>query len=71
MFKKWFGGSANRAPSSRIAFERTGEHVPGCPRGIYTIDPDGSDARQHPAHGPEPAMVARWPLDRLLGGHPR
>ena len=42
MLKKWFGGSANRA-SSRIAFERTGEHVPGCPRGIYTINPDGSD----------------------------
>lgn len=59
MLKNWFGGHANRAASSRIAFERTGEHVAGCPRGIYTINPDGSDTRHIRPTGQSP----RWSLD--------
>ena len=58
MLKNWFGGSASRK-SSRITFERTGEHVPGCPRGIYTINPDGSDARHIRPTGQSP----RWSPD--------
>lgn len=62
MLKGWFGGrggSTNRAASTRLTFERTGEHVPGCPRGIYTINPDGSDSRQIRQSGQSP----RWSPD--------
>ncbi len=58
MLKNWFGGSASRA-SSRITFDRTGEHVPGCPLGIYTINPDCSDARHIRPSGQCP----RWSPD--------
>lgn len=62
MFSKWFGRTTGRQTSlTRIAFERTGEHVPGCPRGRPS----------HSADGPEPSMVARWSLDRLFGGYSR
>ena len=59
MLKNWFGRPGSQAASSRIAFERTGEHVPGCPRGIYTINPDGSDTRHIRPTGQSP----RWSPD--------
>ena len=59
MLKNWFGGSPSRATSSRVAFERTGEYVPGCPVGIYTINPDGSDTRHIRPSGQSP----RWSPD--------
>ena len=59
MLKNWFGGSANRAKSSKITFERTGEYVPGCATGIWTINPDGSDARHIRPSGQSP----RWSPD--------
>lgn len=54
MFGKWFGGG--RVAHTRITFERTGEHVPGCPRGIYTIKPDGGDIHHIRPTGQTP----RW-----------
>jgi len=60
MLSKWFGGTGRGETSrSRIAFERTGEHVPGCPKGIFTINPDGSDARRIRPTGECP----RWSPD--------
>ncbi len=52
-------GITRRPARTRIAFERTGEHVPGCPRGIYTIDPDGEDCRLIRTSGECP----RWSPD--------
>jgi Tol biopolymer transport system component len=49
----------NKQPHSRIIFERTGDTVPGCPRGIYTINPDRSDIRQVRSSGQSP----RWSPD--------
>jgi Tol biopolymer transport system component len=49
----------SRRKKSRIAFDRTGEHVPGCPVGIYTINPNGSDCRQIRTTGESP----RWSPD--------
>jgi len=59
MFSKWFGGHGGRKLRTRIAFERTGEHVPDCPRGLYTINPDGSDCRHIRPTGQSP----RWSPD--------
>ena len=59
MFKNWFGGSAVGSQSSQIAFERAGEYVPGCPAGIYTISPEGGDARRIRDSGRSP----RWSPD--------
>lgn len=59
MFNKWFGGGTSRTGSSRIAFERTGEHVPGCPIGIYAINPDGTNTRHIRPSGQSP----RWSPD--------
>ncbi len=59
MLKYWLGRFANRVVSSQIVFERTGEHVPGCPRGLYTINPDGSDIRHIRPTGQSP----RWSPD--------
>ena len=59
MLKNWLGGFANRAASSQITLERTGEYVPGCPTGIYTINPDGSDTRHIRPSGQSP----RWSPD--------
>lgn len=33
------------SPRSRIVFERTGDTISGLPRGLFTINPDGSDCR--------------------------
>ena len=49
----------DRATSSRIGFERTGEYVQGCPKGVYTINPDGSDIRHVRPTGESP----RWSPD--------
>src|SRR5260370_23674187 len=49
----------NRQSTTRIAFDRTGEYVAGCPVGIYSINPDGSDCRQIRATGDSP----RWSPD--------
>jgi Tol biopolymer transport system component len=59
MFSRWFGSSTRRGGSTRIAFERTGEDVPGCPRGIYTVNPNGSDLRHIRPSGQSP----RWSPD--------
>jgi Tol biopolymer transport system component len=59
MLSRFFKGLTNREPYSRIAFDRTGETVPGCPRGIFTVNPDGSDCRQIRASGECP----RWSPD--------
>ena len=59
LFKNWFDGLTGRVACTRIAFERTGEHVPGCPRGIYTINPDGSETRHIRPSGQSP----RWSPD--------
>jgi dipeptidyl aminopeptidase/acylaminoacyl peptidase len=59
MLNRIFGLAKNRRPYSRIAFDRTGETVPGCPRGIYTIDPDGADPRRIRDNGESP----RWSPD--------
>src|SRR4051794_34682456 len=48
---KGFGSTRRK---SRIVFERTGDTVPGCPRGIYTINPDGTDVRQVRSSGQSP-----------------
>jgi len=63
MFAKLLRG-LTRQPTSRIAFDRTGEYVAGCPVGIYTTNPDGSDCRQIRATGDSP----RWSPDgRWIG----
>jgi len=59
MLKNWFGGSASQTTSSRITFERTGEYVAGCPVGIYTTNPDGSDTRHIRPSG----QSLRWSPD--------
>lgn len=59
MLTKVFSGVANRPSATRIAFDRTGEYVPGCPVGIYTINPDGTDCRQIRPSGESP----RWSPD--------
>jgi Tol biopolymer transport system component len=50
------------APVSRIVFERTGETIPGLPRGIFTISPDGTDCRQLWSKGDSPKWSpdGRW-----------
>lgn len=58
MLRRWFGG-ITKGTSTRLTFERTGEHVPGCPRGIYTIEPDGGGLRQIRQSGQSP----RWSPD--------
>lgn len=45
---------------TRIAFERHGDTIPGLSKGIYTINPDGSDCRQIRANG----MTPKWSPDR-------
>jgi Tol biopolymer transport system component len=62
MLSRLFKGVTNRQPVSRIAFDRTGETVPGCPRGIFTINPDGTDVRQIRTSGEAP----RWSPDGRL-----
>lgn len=44
---------------TRIAFERHGDTIPGLAKGIYTINPDGSDCRQIRANG----MFPKWSPD--------
>ena len=64
MFGKFLKGLVSRQPTSRIAFERTGEYVEGCPVGIYTVNPDGSDCRHIRKTGDSP----RWSPDgRWIG----
>ncbi len=64
MFGKFLKGLVGGQPTSRIAFDRTGEHVAGCPVGIYTINPNGSDCRHIRATGDSP----RWSPDgRWIG----
>lgn len=63
MFGKLLKGLAGQR-STRIAFDRTGEYVDGCPVGIYTINPDGRDCRHIRATGDSP----RWSPDgRWIG----
>jgi Tol biopolymer transport system component len=50
---------SKKRPYTRIAFDRAGEGVPGCPRGIHTINPDSGDARQIRPTGEAP----RWSPD--------
>lgn len=50
---------ANSSRRSRIAFDRTGDHIPGLERGIYTVNPDGSDCRFIRPKGRSP----RWSPD--------
>ena len=59
MFGKLLRTITNRTPATRIAFDRTGEWVPGCPCGIYTIQPDGSDCKLIHKTGATP----RWSPD--------
>ena len=59
MFSKLLRGLTSRQSPTRIAFDRTGEHVPGCPRGIFTTDPDGSNCRHIRPDGDSP----RWSPD--------
>src|SRR6266404_2665459 len=51
-----------RTDRSRIAFERTGDTIAGLPRGIFTINPDGTDCRQIRATGDSPKWSpdGRW-----------
>ena len=55
----WIVKSIRKKARTRIAFERTGEHVPGCPTGIYTINPDGSGTQHVRPTGQSP----RWSPD--------
>jgi Tol biopolymer transport system component len=59
MLRRLFEGLSNRAQTTRIAYERTGEGIPGLPRGLFTINPDGSDCRQIRDSGESP----RWSSD--------
>ncbi len=59
MLSRLFRGITNRQPVSRIAFERTGDHISELPRGIFTINPDGSDCRRIRSEGDSP----RWSPD--------
>lgn len=61
MFKNLFQ-ALKHAPYSRIVFERTGDTITGLPRGIFTINPDGTDCRQIREKGDSPKWSpdGRW-----------
>lgn len=59
MLTRILNAISKRRSYTRITFDRTGEGVPGCPRGIHTINPDGGDARQLRSTGEAP----RWSPD--------
>jgi Tol biopolymer transport system component len=58
MFKNLFK-APKHAPYSRIVFERTGDTITGLPRGVFTINPDGTDCRQIRDKGDSP----KWSPD--------
>jgi Tol biopolymer transport system component len=62
MLSRLFKGLTNRAQTTRIAYERTGEGISGLPRGLFTINPDGSDCRQIRDSGESPKWSpdGRW-----------
>jgi Tol biopolymer transport system component len=62
MLSRIFGWAVNKEPYSRIAFDRTGETVPGCLRGIHTINPDTTDSRHIRDTGESPKWSpdGRW-----------
>lgn len=62
MLSKLLNAITRKQPHTRIAFDRTGEGIPGLPRGIFTINPDGSDSVQIRASGESPKWSpdGRW-----------
>ena len=59
MLSRLIKALTNRAQTTRIAFERTGDVITGLPRGLFTISPDGSDCRQIRDSGESP----KWSPD--------
>jgi|GEM_PF-3723938 len=54
MLRNLLNAITRKQPHTRIAFERTGDGIPGLPRGLFTINPDGSDCRQLRDSGESP-----------------
>lgn len=56
------GGSSNQVLRSCIAFDRTGDHISELPKGLYAINPDGSDCRHIRDNGRSPKWSpnGRW-----------
>lgn len=59
MLNRILNAVSRKQPYTRIAFDRTGESVAGCPRGIHTVNPDGTDPKQIRTTGEAP----RWSPD--------
>ena len=62
MLNKLLKAFGRTEPHTRIVFERPGDTISGLPKGIFTINPDGSDCRQIRASGESPKWSpdGRW-----------